>query len=117
MRAVRVRGCKWVDEWARAGRGGWLRGEGEAAAVVGYRRPVVGGVEGQEWGNELATETVIWRPSRNGDVLCHFSSRYCNGCPERHACGLNPVQLLDFRETFIILLLAPVHSLANRPGF
>jgi len=26
-------------------------------------------------GTELATETVIWRSSQNGDVLCHSARR------------------------------------------
>lgn len=45
---------------------GWRRGDGGGAA-----RGEHGGKEGLGERTELATETVIWRPSQNGNVLCH----------------------------------------------
>lgn len=83
-----------MGEWVRAG---GLAGLEERARNDGSRISAAGsGGRRAGRGEELATETVIWRPSRNRDVLCHFSSRYSNGCAEnrnRRARGLNPVRM------------------------
>lgn len=43
---------------------GWRRGNGGPSGGTWRKRGV-----GER--TELATETVIWRPSQNGNVLCH----------------------------------------------
>lgn len=66
-----------MDEWVRDG----VAESGERARNDGSRiLSAVGRTRRR--GEELETETVIWRPSRNGDVLCHFSPRDSNGCPK-----------------------------------
>ena len=66
-------------------------------------------------GEELATETVIWRPSRNGDVLCHFSSRYSNGCPVRLRRRARAA-LTPFVAEFFLKLLSLCWRAGASPG-
>lgn len=58
------------DRWDERARNDGSRVRRIAVRGRGRRREDGGG-----GGTELATETVIWRPSQNGDILCHSPRR------------------------------------------
>lgn len=75
------------ERWDARGQGMTVV-ECRGSGTKGCRRTRRGTVEGEEkrerekqrrregaGKTELATETVIWRPSQNGDVLCHSPRR------------------------------------------